>query len=124
MWNEFKAFVMKGNVLDLAVAVILGAAFTKIVTAVNAGVLMPLVSAVIGKADFTNLTLSIGDAELLYGAVIQTTIDFLLTAIVLFVIIKSYNTRFRKKKEEAPAPPPGPTETELLAEIRDLLKAR
>jgi large conductance mechanosensitive channel len=124
MWQEFKTFVMKGNVLDLAIAVILGAAFTNIVTALNAGVLTPIVSAVIGKSDFSALTLSIGDAHLRYGAVLQTTVDFLMTALVLFLIVKAYNKSLRAKKPEAPAAPKAPSETDLLAEIRDLLRAR
>ncbi len=119
MFKEFKDFIMKGNVLELAVAVIIGAAFGKIVTALNTGVLMPIVAAILGKTDFSSLSLEIGSSKLLYGAVIQATIDFVITAFVLFLIVKAYNSS--QKKEEVDAPPPGPSETDLLTEIRDLL---
>ncbi len=119
MLKEFKDFIMKGNVLDLAVAVIIGAAFGKIVAALNEGVLMPLVAAVMGKADFGSLSASIGSATLKYGMVVQTTIDFVITGFVLFLIVKAYNSTQKKAEEPAPA---GPSETDLLTEIRDLLR--
>ncbi len=118
MFKEFKDFIMKGNVLELAIAVIIGAAFGKIVTALNAGVIMPIVAALLGKTSFSSLTLSVGKAEILYGAVIQTTIDFIITAFVLFLIVKAYN---KTKAPEPEAAPAGPSETDLLVEIRDLL---
>lgn len=124
MLKEFRDFILKGNVLDLAVAVVIGAAFAKIVAAMNTAVLMPLVAAVLGKADFSQLSFSVGSSKIIYGAVIQATLDFVITGFVLFVVVKAYNRTLRKKKEEAPAAPAGPSETDLLGEIRDLLKAR
>ncbi|HUH05036.1 MAG TPA: large conductance mechanosensitive channel protein MscL [Kofleriaceae bacterium] len=124
MLKEFRDFIMKGNVLDLAVAVIIGAAFAKIVAALNTAVLMPLVAAVLGKSDFSQLSFSIGSAKIVYGAVIQASINFAVTGFVLFLVVKAYNRALRKKNEAAPAPPAGPSETDLLGEIRDLLRAR
>jgi len=120
MMKEFKEFLMKGNVLDLAVAVIIGAAFGAIVTALNKGVLMPLVAAILGKTNFAELTIAVGSATIKWGAVLQATIDFVITGFVLFLIVKAYNSS-KKKEEAAPEEPAGPSEADLLTEIRDLL---
>ena len=118
--NEFKEFISKGNVIDLAVGVIIGGAFGKIVTSVVNDILMPLIGIVIGGIDFTGLTIKIKDATLYYGMFLQNVIDFLIVALCIFVFIKFIN-RFNKKeeiKEEVKVDP----QVELLTEIRDLLK--
>ena len=126
--SEFKEFAMKGNVLDMAVGVIIGGAFGKIVSSLVDDVLMPLVGMLTGNVDFTNLAFQIGDGEeaavLKYGNFIQNTVDFLIVAFCIFLMLKGINKLNRKKEEPAPEPeaPKGPTQEELLAKIRDLLK--
>ena len=121
--KEFKEFAMKGNVMDMAVGVIIGAAFGKIVSSLVDDVLMPLVGMIVGKVDFTALSVKVGEAELFYGKFIQNIVDFLIVAFCIFLVLKGIN-KMNRKKEEAPAPeaPKGPTQEELLTEIRDLLK--
>ena len=127
--KEFKEFAMKGNVTDMAVGVIIGGAFGKIVSSLVDDVLMPLVGMVTGNVDFTQLVAKIGDGEgaavLKYGTFIQNVVDFLIVAFCIFLMLKGIN-KLNRKKEEAPAPeePKGPTQEELLAEIRDLLKQK
>jgi len=128
--TEFKEFAMKGNVLDMAVGVIIGGAFGKIVSSLVDDVLMPLVGMITGNVDFTNLAFQIGEGEgaavLKYGNFIQNTVDFLIVAFCIFLMLKAIN-KLNRKKEEAPAEPAapaGPTQEELLAEIRDLLKQK
>ena len=112
---------MKGNVMDMAVGVIIGGAFGKIITSLVDDVLMPLIGTVTGGVDFTNLTIKVGDASVNYGTFIQNIIDFLIVAFCIFLMIKGMN-KLNKKKEEAPAPAPEPSnEEKLLGEIRDLL---
>ena len=121
---EFKEFAMKGNVLDLAIAVIIGGAFGKIVTSLVNDLIMPLVGLLMGGLDFSGLSLQVGDAAIKYGAFIQSVVDFLIIAFSIFLVIKAVNSR---KKEEEPAPEEAPVlsdEAILLAEIRDLLKTR
>jgi large conductance mechanosensitive channel len=118
MWKEFKEFAFKGNVLDLAVAVVIGAAFGKIVTAFVDYLIMPAVGMIMGGIKFTSLAVTIGSASIQYGQVIQAAVDFLIIAFFIFLVVKAAN-KIMPKKEEAPA---GPSETELLTEIRDLLK--
>ena len=122
--SEFKEFAMKGNVMDMAVGVIIGGAFGKIVSSLVDNVLMPLVGLVTGGVDFTTLAVKVGDAELKYGVFIQNVVDFLIVAFCIFLMLKGINKLNRKKEEPAPEPeaPAGPTQEELLAEIRDLLK--
>ena len=127
--KEFKEFAMKGNVMDMAVGVIIGAAFGKIVSSMVDDILMPLVGMVTGNVDFTNLAFQIGEGEdaavLKYGNFIQNTVDFIIVAFCIFLMLKGINKLNRKKEEPAePAAPAGPTQEELLAEIRDLLKKK
>ena len=124
--KEFKEFAMKGNVMDMAVGVIIGGAFGKIVSSLVDDVLMPAIGMLTGNVDFTNLVCKIGDGEgaavLKYGTFIQNIIDFLIIALCIFLMIKGMN-KLMKKKEEEPAPEPEPSnEEKLLGEIRDLLK--
>lgn len=122
MWKEFKAFLSKGNVIDLAVAVILGGAFGAIVTSLVNDLIMPLVGIIIGGIDFTALVLQVGEAQFKYGNFLQALVNFLIVGFVLFLVIRAYN-KMRGPKE-APAPPPTPADIVLLSEIRDLLKER
>ena len=117
--SDFKAFISRGNVVDMAVGVIIGAAFGKIVTSLVNDVLMPFVGILLGGVDFSKLSVTIGDANILYGAFIQTIIDFLIIAFCIFLIVKFFE-KFKKKEEEAL--PKKSDEAVLLEEIRDLLK--
>ena len=123
--KEFKEFAMKGNVMDMAVGVIIGGAFGKIVSSLVDDVLMPAIGMLTGNVDFNGLALKIGEGEgaavLKYGTFIQNIIDFLIIALCIFFMIKAMNKITRKKKEEEPAPEPS-AEEKLLTEIRDLLK--
>jgi large conductance mechanosensitive channel len=122
MWKEFKAFIMKGNVVDLAIAVIIGAAFGAIVTSLVNDIIMPLVGIILGGIDFASLSIQVGSATVLYGKFIQAIVNFLIIAFVIFLVMRAM---IKLKKQEAAAPPPGPTaEEKLLTEIRDLLKAK
>ncbi len=120
--KEFKAFAMKGNIVDLAVAVIIGGAFGKIVTALTDTIIMPIISLVMGKGGVSELSVTIGNTIFPIGGFLQAVIDFILVAFVLFLIIKAMN-KAMAKKEAAPAPPPPPAEeVVLLREIRDSLR--
>ena len=125
-FKEFKEFISKGNVMDMAVGVIIGGAFGKIVTSLVNDVLMPLLGIITGGSDFTTLSVKVGEAELMYGNFIQAIIDFLIIALCIFFITKAIakaGEKLKKKQaEEAAAAPAGPTSEELLTEIRDLLK--
>lgn len=131
MMSEFKEFAMRGNVVDMAVGIIIGAAFGKIVSSFVADVIMPPIGVLIGGVDFSNLAVTIQDATaeaeavtIKYGAFIQTVFDFLIVAFAIFMVIKLMNS-LKKKEEEAPAAPPEPSKEEvLLGEIRDLLKQK
>ena len=121
--TEFKEFAVKGNVMDMAVGVIIGGAFGKIVTSLVNDILMPLIGIVTGGIDFSGLKATIGEANITYGQFIQNILDFLIVAFCIFLMLKGINKLNRKKAEEpAPEEPKGPTQEELLAEIRDLLK--
>jgi len=121
MLKEFKEFVTKGNVMDLAVAVIIGTAFGAIITALTDKILMPIVGSFIGQG-FDTLSVNVNGVAIQYGAFIQAIINFLLIAFFLFIMIKAMNA-MKKKQEDAPAPPAGPSSTDqLLMEIRDALK--
>jgi large conductance mechanosensitive channel len=122
---EFKEFALKGNVMDMAVGVIIGGAFGKIVTSLVNDILMPIIGIVTGGIDFTGLKATIGEANITYGMFIQNIIDFLIVAFCIFLMLKGINKLNRKKEEPAaPEAPKGPTQEELLAEIRDLLKQK
>ena len=122
MMKEFKEFAMKGNVMDLAVGVIIGAAFGKIVGSLVDNILMPIVGILMQGVNFATLTIKVGEAEIKYGLFIGAIIDFIIIALVMFMIIKTMNN-LKKKEEAAPAAPAGPTkDQQLLTEIRDLLK--
>ena len=127
--NEFKEFISKGNVLDLAVGVIIGGAFQKIVTSLVNDILMPIIGMIIGGHDFTNLTLKFKDATINYGTFIQNVLDFLLMALCIFFIVKVFNTirdnaekKIKKEKTKEETKPVKSNEEVLLEEIRDLLK--
>ena len=144
--KEFKEFAMKGNVVDLAVGVIIGVAFGKVVTSVVNDIIMPPIGKVLGGVNFTDLFLNLdpsklakdgsvikslaqakeaGAAVIAYGSFINTVIDFTIVAFCIFMVIKGMNSMKKKPAPAAPAPPPEPTKEEkLLAEIRDILKAR
>ena len=137
--SEFKEFAMKGNVMDMAVGVIIGGAFGKIISSLVDDIIMPLIGKVLGNVDFTNLYIALSGQEsglpldkakeagavFAYGQFCQNIIDFLIIALCIFIMIKAMN-KLSRKKEEAPEPaaPAGPTQEELLTEIRDLLKQK
>ncbi|MBR9805424.1 large-conductance mechanosensitive channel protein MscL [bacterium] len=131
MMSEFKDFAMRGNVVDMAVGIIIGAAFGKIVSAFVGGVVMPPIGMLIGGVDFTDLAVVLKEAtadteavKIKYGEFLQTVFDFLIVAFAIFMAIKAMNS-LKKKEEEAPAEPPKPSNEEvLLTEIRDALKNR
>ena len=120
--KEFKEFAMRGNVMDMAVGVIIGGAFGKIVSSLVDDVIMPVIGVLTGGVDFSKLSLMVGDAEVKYGMFIQNIIDFLIIAICIFSMIKVMNSISAKKKEEPAAPAEPSNEEKLLSEIRDLLK--
>jgi large conductance mechanosensitive channel len=119
--KEFREFAVKGNVVDLAVGVIIGAAFGKIVASLVGDVVMPLVGTLIGGVDFSGLSVQFRDAKIQYGKFLQTCLDFLIIAWAIFVAVKIIN---RLKRDEPPPPAPPTRQEELLAEIRDLLKKK
>ncbi len=121
--KEFKEFISKGNVIDLAVGVIIGGAFSKIVSSLVNDIIMPLIGIVIGGINLTNLTLKLGDATVNYGVFLQNILDFLIVALCVFIFVKIIN-KFNRKKETPPAPPKKDDKTILLEEIRDLLKKK
>jgi large conductance mechanosensitive channel len=121
--TEFKEFVSRGNVVDLAVGVVIGAAFGKIVSSLVADVMMPLIGIISGAVDVSNLSVGVADAQIKYGQFLQTVIDFIIVAFAVFMMVKAVNA-IQRKKETEPAAPPAPTKSEiLLSDIRDLLKA-
>lgn len=137
MLKEFREFAMRGNVLDMAIGIILGGAFGKIVSSLVNDILMPPIGLLLGGVDFKNLYVNLGEGTfpsleaaqtagapvIAFGLWINHVIDFLIIAFVIFLVIRQVN-KLKKKQEEAPAPPAPPKEEILLTEIRDLLKAR
>lgn len=120
--KEFKEFAVKGNVMDMAVGVIIGGAFGKIVSSLVNDIIMPLIGILTGGIDFKDISIQVGSATVKYGLFLQNVIDFFIIAICIFIMIKAMNS-LSKKKEEKPAAPADPTEEQkLLGEIRDLLK--
>ncbi|MCF0105312.1 MAG: large-conductance mechanosensitive channel protein MscL [Holdemanella sp.] len=121
-FEEFKKFIMRGNIFDMAVGVIIGGAFGNIVTSLVNDIIMPLVGVIMGGIDFTSLSIKIGESQIMYGNFIQAIINFLIIATCIFSVTKAM-AAFVKKKEEEPAPEPKKDpQVELLEEIRDLLK--
>lgn len=120
--NDFKAFISRGNVVDMAVGVIIGGAFGKIVTSLVNDVLMPLIGTLMGGVNFTGLTIKIKDASILYGTFIQSIVDFLIIAVCIFTMVKLFE-KFKHKEEKKEAPKKS-DEVLLLEEIRDLLKKK
>ena len=121
--QEFKDFAMKGNVMDMAVGVIIGGAFGKIVSSLVDDILMPLIGIFTGGVDFSSLATTVGNAKVTYGMFVQNVIDFLIIAFCIFVMVKAMN-KIIKKREETPAPAAPSAEEKLLTEIRDLLKQK
>ena len=122
MLKEFRDFINRGSVIDLAVAVIIGVAFGAIITSLVNDIIMPLVGVVLGKVDFAGLAIQVGEASIAYGKFIQAIVNFLIIAFVLFLVIRAFN-KMQPKKEAGPAVPPAPpADVKLLTEIRDLLK--
>jgi large conductance mechanosensitive channel len=120
--EDFKKFAIKGNVVDLAVAVVIGAAFGKIVASLVENIVMPLIGIIVGGVDFTTLSVTVGDAVITYGVFIQSIFDFTIIALAVFMAIKALS-KLQKKEEAAPAAPaPIPEDIQLLREIRDSLR--
>lgn len=120
--KEFKAFAVKGNVLDLAVAVIIGGAFGAIVSSFVNDLVMPLIGAIFVIPDFSTLAVEVNGTPILYGSFIQAVVNFIIVALSIFVMVRALN-KMKKKETEKPSAPPAPTKEELLlTEIRDLLK--
>ncbi len=130
MMSEFKDFAMKGNVVDMAVGIVIGGAFGKIVSSFVADVLMPPIGLLLGNVDFSDLAVTLKAAEegaeavlMKYGVFIQTVVDFIIIAFAIFMVVKAMNS-MKKKEEEKPAAPPAPSKEEvLLTEIRDALRS-
>jgi len=132
MLKEFKEFAMKGNLVDIAVGFVMGAAFKEVVTSFTGGIVSPLIG-LIFDSDFKDLRMKlkegvandagemVGEVYLEYGTFLTNVIDFIIVAFVMFLVVKGVN-KLKKKEEEAPAPDPGPSEKDLLMEIRDALK--
>ncbi|MFN2744545.1 MULTISPECIES: large conductance mechanosensitive channel protein MscL [Bacillus] len=121
MWNDFKSFAIRGNVIDLAIGVIIGGAFGKIVTSIVNDIMMPILGLLLGGLDFSALSFTFGDAEVKYGLFIQAIVNFFIISFSIFLFVR-YISKLKKKqdeKEEEAAPDP---QEELLKEIRDLLK--
>ena len=121
-FSEFKAFIARGNVMDLAVGVIIGGAFSNITTSLINDIVMPVLGIFTSSVSFADLSVTVGPAVIAYGSFLQAVLNFLIMAFVVFCLVKALN-RIHQKKETAPPPPPAPSAEEtLLAEIRDLLK--
>lgn len=124
--GAFKKFISRGNVVDMAVGVIIGGAFGKIVTSLVNDIIMPLIGIALGKLNFAELSVTIGESEIKYGSFIQSVVDFFIVSFCIFIVIRIFES-FKKKEEEAPAeeaPVIKSDEAVLLEEIRDLLKAK
>lgn len=122
--TEFKTFIQRGNVIDLAVGVIIGSAFGKIVTSIVDDILMPIIGAIIGGINFSNLSLTIGNATIRYGSFLNNVINFLIIALCIFILVKFINKIMPKKPEEPKKEPKKSDEVILLEQIRDELKKK
>ncbi len=123
-FKEFREFALRGNVVDLAVAVVLGAAFTGIVTSLVNDIIMPLIGVLLGGVDISSLSITVGNAVIAYGKFLQAIVNFVIIAFVLFLVVRGINhlrSRMEAQKEALPPPPPA-EDIVLLTEIRDLLK--
>lgn len=125
--REFKEFISKGDVMSMAVGIIVGTAFTAIVTSLNQDIITPILGLILGQIDFTSLSITVGGASVMYGNFIQAIITFLITAFTLFLVLKAFNkmsAKVKKAEEDAAAaePAPIPEDIQLLTEIRDLMK--
>lgn len=124
-FDEFKTFAVKGNVVELAVAVVIGAAFGKIVTSLVDNIIMPLVGIVLGGVDVSNLVVEVGNATVNYGIFLQRVVDFIIIAFVIFLALKAVNNLQRKEEKKQEENPKEPSEeVKLLTEIRDQLKQK
>ena len=121
LMREFREFAVRGSVVDLAVGVIIGTAFGKIVSSLVADMVMPVVGILVGGVNYESLFVQIGEAKIMYGKFIQNVVDFVIVALVIFLMVRLIN-RFRRKEEAKAAPPP--RQEQLLEEIRDLLKRK
>ncbi|MBR0470645.1 MAG: large conductance mechanosensitive channel protein MscL [Clostridia bacterium] len=128
MVKEFKDFIMRGNVMDLAIGVVIGGAFKAIIDSLVGDIIMPFVGMITGKINIASLSVKVGEAELKYGSFLQQIINFLIIAFVIFAVVKGINTAHeklaRKKKEEEKEEEDKPSTEDLLTEIRDLLKEK
>ena len=125
MLKEFKEFIDRGNVIDLAVAVIIGGAFGAIIASLVDDIIMPIIGVLLGGVDFTSLSIQVGDAMINYGNFIQATVIFVIIAFVLFLVVRGYNRMQKAEAEAEPEAPPEPSPEEaLLTEIRDILKSQ
>lgn len=120
MWKDFREFISRGDVVDLAVAVVIGGAFGAIVSSFVDDIMMPLIGVVLGGIDFTQLSFTVGQAQVLYGNFIQAIVNFLIIAAAIFIAMRSYN-KLLKEEEPEPEPPETSDEVKVLIEIRDLL---
>lgn len=119
--QEFKDFALKGNIVELAIAFVLGAAFASVVSSLVDNVLLPIVAAVFGQPDFSSIKIDIGESAIYYGAFLDSILAFVLIALALFFFVVKPYKAMQEKEEEAPAEDPGPSEIDLLTEIRDSL---
>src|SRR3954452_22527937 len=122
--KEFREFAVKGNVVDLAVGVIIGAAFGKIVSSLVADIVMPVIGILVGGIHYEDLVFEVGEAQVTYGKFLQNVVDFIIVALVIFMMVKAINHFRRKADKEPAAAPPPPREVQLLEEIRDLLNKK
>jgi large conductance mechanosensitive channel len=122
MLNEFKEFINRGNVMDLAVAVIIGGAFGAIVNSLINDIIMPLIGVILGGIDFTGLSIVVGDSTILYGNFIQAIVNFLVIAFSVFLVMRAANSAKKEEEVEEAADPEPSAEVQILTEIRDLLK--
>ena len=124
-FEEFRTFISKGNVIDLAVAVVIGNAFNAIVSSLVDDIIMPLVGMLIGGIDFSDIKVTLGDANIMFGKFIQNIVDFLIVALTIFIVVKAFNAlqeKTKKKEEKKEEAPKKADDVLLLEEIRDLLK--
>ena len=126
-FEEFRTFISKGNVIDLAVAVVIGNAFNAIVSSLVDDIIMPFVGLIIGGIDFSDIKVTLGEANIMFGKFIQNIVDFLIVALTIFVVVKAFNKlqeKTKKKEEKKEEQPKKSDETVLLEDIRDLLKKK